>query len=147
MLGLAVESYSEEGTLNAPDVPGELVCLKAFPCMPAGFWPLAGFGTDEDVAGASAKYRQAYFAAIEGVWCESQLARHAFRAFSHHSWKTMAITLSSHVRGLATAGVLSCSAARMVCCTDVCSICRKWSSDLMLETPAAFALVPPSCTM
>ncbi|KAJ7228657.1 acetoacetyl-CoA synthetase [Mycena pura] len=68
MLGLAVESYSEEGTLNAPDVPGELVCLKAFPCMPVGFWPLAGFGTDEDVAGARAKYRQAYFAEIEGVW-------------------------------------------------------------------------------
>ncbi|KAJ7129661.1 acetoacetyl-CoA synthetase [Mycena epipterygia] len=68
MLGLAVESYSETGILNAPDEPGELVCLKAFPCMPAGFWPLSGFGTDDDVAAARAKYHQAYFAEIDGVW-------------------------------------------------------------------------------
>ncbi|KAJ7904525.1 acetoacetyl-CoA synthetase [Mycena olivaceomarginata] len=44
MLGLAVESYSETGTLNAPDEPGELV------------------------AAAAAKYKRAYFAEIEGVW-------------------------------------------------------------------------------
>ncbi|KAJ7700102.1 acetyl-CoA synthetase [Mycena rosella] len=68
MLGLAVESYSETGTLNAPDEPGELVCLKAFPCMPAGFWPLDGYGTDVEVAAARAKYHQAYFAEIDGVW-------------------------------------------------------------------------------
>ncbi|KAJ6539357.1 acetoacetate-CoA ligase [Mycena capillaripes] len=68
MLGLAVESYNEGGTLNAPDEPGELVCLKAFPCMPAGFWPLPGFGTDSEVAAARAKYHQAYFAEIPGVW-------------------------------------------------------------------------------
>lgn len=68
MLGLAVESYSETGTLNAPDEPGELVCLKPFPCMPAGFWPLPGFGTDDEVAAAVAKYKRAYFAEIEGVW-------------------------------------------------------------------------------
>jgi len=68
MLGLAVESYSEEGKLNAPDEPGELVCLKAFPCMPVGFWPLPGFGTDDEVAAARARYHQAYFAEFEGVW-------------------------------------------------------------------------------
>ncbi|KAJ7276411.1 acetoacetyl-CoA synthetase [Mycena haematopus] len=68
MLGLAVESYNEAGTLNAPDEPGELVCLKAFPCMPAGFWPMPGFGTDDEVAAARARYHQAYFAEIDGVW-------------------------------------------------------------------------------
>ncbi|KAF8195880.1 acetoacetyl-CoA synthetase [Mycena galopus ATCC 62051] len=68
MLGLAVESYSEEGKLNAPDEPGELVCLKTFPCMPVGFWPLPGFGTDDEVAAARARYHQAYFAEFEGVW-------------------------------------------------------------------------------
>ncbi|KAJ7771374.1 acetoacetyl-CoA synthetase [Mycena maculata] len=68
MLGLAVESYSEAGTLNGPDEPGELVCLKPFPCMPAGFWPLPGFGSDGEVAAARAKYHKAYFAEIEGVW-------------------------------------------------------------------------------
>ncbi|KAJ7498912.1 acetoacetyl-CoA synthetase [Mycena latifolia] len=68
MLGLAVESYSEAGTQNAPDVPGELVCKLPFPCMPAGFWPLPGFGPDDEVSAARAKYHQAYFAEIDGVW-------------------------------------------------------------------------------
>lgn len=68
MLGLAVESYSETGILNGPDEAGELVCLKPFPCMPAGFWPLPGFGTDDQVAAARAKYHQAYFAEMDGVW-------------------------------------------------------------------------------
>ncbi|KAJ7179126.1 acetoacetyl-CoA synthetase [Mycena filopes] len=68
MLGMAVESYDETGSVAAPDEPGELVCLKPFPCMPAGFWPLPGFGTDEEVAAAKARYHQAYFAEIDGVW-------------------------------------------------------------------------------
>ncbi|KAJ6599056.1 acetoacetyl-CoA synthetase [Mycena vulgaris] len=57
MLGLAVESYSGAGKLNAPDEPGDLVCLRAFSCMPAGFWPLA-----------RTKYHLAYFAEMAGVW-------------------------------------------------------------------------------
>ncbi|KAJ7507822.1 acetoacetyl-CoA synthetase [Mycena galericulata] len=68
MLGLAVESYSEAGTLNAPDEQGDLVCLKPFPCMPVGFWPLPGFAPDVEVSAARAKYHKAYFAEIEGVW-------------------------------------------------------------------------------
>ncbi|KAJ7180097.1 acetoacetyl-CoA synthetase [Mycena crocata] len=68
MLGLAVEAYGDAGTANPPDEPGELVCLKAFPCMPAGFWPLPSFGTDAEVSAALAKYHRAYFAEIEGVW-------------------------------------------------------------------------------
>ncbi|KAJ7047363.1 acetoacetyl-CoA synthetase [Mycena alexandri] len=68
MLGMAIESYSETGSTAAPDAPGELVCLKPFPCMPAGFWPLPGFGTDDEVAAAKARYHQAYFAEIDGVW-------------------------------------------------------------------------------
>ncbi|KAF7332219.1 Acetoacetyl-CoA synthetase [Mycena kentingensis (nom. inval.)] len=69
MLGMAVESYSDEGKLNPPDVPGELVALKPFPCMPAGFWPLEGFSDDaQAVAAAKARYQQAYFADIPRVW-------------------------------------------------------------------------------
>ncbi|KAJ7068285.1 acetoacyl-CoA synthetase [Mycena amicta] len=68
MLGMAIESCSEDGTINPPDVPGELVCLKPFPCMPAGFWPLEGYGDAAAVAAAKARYHQAYFAQIAGVW-------------------------------------------------------------------------------
>ncbi|GLB33820.1 putative acetyl-coenzyme A synthetase N-terminus [Lyophyllum shimeji] len=68
MLGMAVESFSPSGTLCAPDEPGELVCVKPFPCMPLGFWPLPGFAPDENVKAASYRYQQAYFSDVEGVW-------------------------------------------------------------------------------
>ena len=70
MLGMAVESYSSLGTCNAPDEPGELVCVKPFPCMPLGFWPLPGFGTEAEVSAAQVRFHQSYFAEFEGVWCE-----------------------------------------------------------------------------
>jgi len=70
MLGMAVESFSPTGTLNPPDESGELVCVRPFPCMPLGFWPLPGFGTDVDVSAAQKKFYQSYFAEFEGVWCE-----------------------------------------------------------------------------
>jgi len=68
MLGMAIESFSPMGEQNPPDEEGELVCLKPFPCMPLGFWPLPGFGSDEDVAAAKTRFQQAYFAEYEGVW-------------------------------------------------------------------------------
>ncbi|CAK5275643.1 unnamed protein product [Mycena citricolor] len=68
MLGLAVESLNEQGVINPPGLPGELACMKPFPCMPAGFWPLPGFGAEEAVIAAREKYRQAYFAEYNGVW-------------------------------------------------------------------------------
>lgn len=56
-LGMAVEVYGADG---APQIgePGELVCTRAFPSMPVGFWG--------DADGAS--YRAAYFERFEGVW-------------------------------------------------------------------------------
>ncbi|PPQ94013.1 hypothetical protein CVT25_009861 [Psilocybe cyanescens] len=68
MLGMAVESFSPAGTLNAPDEAGELVCIKPFPCMPLGFWPLPGFGTEADVEAALNRFHQSYFSEFEGVW-------------------------------------------------------------------------------
>ncbi|KAF8812424.1 acetoacetyl-CoA synthetase [Phlegmacium glaucopus] len=68
MLGMSVESYSLMGTCNPPDEPGELVCVKPFPCMPLGFWPLPGFGTEAEVSAAQARFHQSYFAEFEGVW-------------------------------------------------------------------------------
>ncbi|KAG6854774.1 hypothetical protein C0991_001201 [Blastosporella zonata] len=69
MLGMAVESFSPTGTICGPGEPGELVCVKPFPCMPLGFWPLPGFGSKIDVDAAAVRYQQAYFSEFEGVWC------------------------------------------------------------------------------
>ena len=76
MLGMAVEAYTPAGRPCAPGEAGELVCTQPFPCQPLGFWPLPGYGTDEDVAAAKERYRQAYFAEFEGVWCKSSPSDH-----------------------------------------------------------------------
>ncbi|KAF9055287.1 acetoacetyl-CoA synthetase [Hymenopellis radicata] len=68
MLGMAIESFTSEGKVSGSQTPGELVCLRPFPCMPAGFWPLPGFGSAESVEAAKERYRQAYFAEFDGVW-------------------------------------------------------------------------------
>ena len=56
-LGMKVEVFDEKGE-PAGDVPGELVCTKAFPSVPIGFWNDAG---DE-------RFHVAYFERYPGVW-------------------------------------------------------------------------------
>jgi len=68
MLGMAVESYSPMGTISGPEESGELVCTKPFPCMPLGFWPLQGHGSEEDVKAAERRFFESYFAEFPGVW-------------------------------------------------------------------------------
>ncbi|KAH7100455.1 acetoacetyl-CoA synthetase [Auriculariales sp. MPI-PUGE-AT-0066] len=72
MLGMAVEAYVEGGggAVVGVDIEGEgeLVCLKPFPCEPLGFWPLPGYGSDEDVAVAAERFRKAYFAEYPNIW-------------------------------------------------------------------------------
>jgi acetoacetyl-CoA synthetase len=62
-LGLAVDVFSEDGRPVRGE-KGELVCTKAFPCMPIKFW------NDPD----GAKYRAAYFERFPGVWAHGDLA-------------------------------------------------------------------------
>lgn len=69
MLGMAVESYSPTGVRTLSGESGELVCIKPFPCMPLGFWPLPGFGSEQEVEAAKQRFIQAYFQEFEGVWC------------------------------------------------------------------------------
>ncbi|MBL8470310.1 MAG: acetoacetate--CoA ligase [Rhodocyclaceae bacterium] len=57
-LGMAVEVYDEDGA-PVREQKGELVCTKAFPVMPVGFW------NDAD----GSKYRAAYFERFENIWC------------------------------------------------------------------------------
>src|SRR5690606_16182850 len=62
-LGMAVDVWDDEGQ-SVREQKGELVCTKAFPSMPVGFW------NDPD----GAKYRAAYFERFDNVWCHGDFA-------------------------------------------------------------------------
>jgi acetoacetyl-CoA synthetase len=57
-LGMAVEVFDDAGRALPPGEKGELVCTRAFPSMPVGFW------NDPD----GARYRASYFERFPGVW-------------------------------------------------------------------------------
>jgi acetoacetyl-CoA synthetase len=57
-LGMAVDVFDDDGEPIRGD-KGELVCTKAFPSMPIGFW------NDDD----GAKYHSAYFDRFDNIWC------------------------------------------------------------------------------
>ncbi|NVJ93176.1 MAG: acetoacetate--CoA ligase [Methylocystaceae bacterium] len=57
-LGMAVETFDENGQVVVGE-KGELVCTKAFPSMPIGFWD------DPN----NARYRAAYFEEYDNIWC------------------------------------------------------------------------------
>ena len=57
-LGLDVHAFDSDGR-SVMGEKGELVCTRAFPSMPVGFW--------DDPDGR--KYHDAYFAKFDNVWC------------------------------------------------------------------------------
>lgn len=62
-LGMAVDVWDDDGQPVRQE-KGELVCTKAFPAMPIGFW------NDPD----GRKYRSAYFERFDNVWCHGDFA-------------------------------------------------------------------------
>ena len=64
-LGMAVEIWDDAGHPVATG-KGELVCTKAFPCSPVGFW---NDPHDE-------KYKAAYFERFPGIWVHGDYAEH-----------------------------------------------------------------------
>ena len=62
-LAMATDVWDDEGRPVVGE-KGELVCTKAFPSMPIGFW------NDAD----GAKYNAAYFDRFPGVWCHGDFA-------------------------------------------------------------------------
>jgi acetoacetyl-CoA synthetase len=62
-LGMAVDVWDEDGKPIVSE-KGELVCAKAFPSMPTGFW--------NDANGT--KYHSAYFERFDNVWCHGDFA-------------------------------------------------------------------------
>lgn len=69
MLGMAIETFTHDGHICQAGEAGELVCVRPFPCMPIGFWPLPGFGTEESVEAAAERFRLSYFAEYKDMWC------------------------------------------------------------------------------
>ncbi|MEN5275474.1 acetoacetate--CoA ligase [Brucella sp. TWI432] len=62
-LGMAVDVWDDDGKPVRGE-KGELVCTKAFPCMPLQFW--------NDPEGA--KYQAAYFERFDNIWCHGDFA-------------------------------------------------------------------------
>lgn len=71
-LGMAIETFTESGTVCRPGEAGELVCVRPFPCQPAGFWPLRGFPEKRSghAHDAEMRHQAAYFSKYKNVWCE-----------------------------------------------------------------------------
>ena len=63
-LGMEIAVLDEEGQ-RVYDTEGELVCTRAFPSMPVGFW------NDPE----QARYRAAYFERFPGAWCHGDWTR------------------------------------------------------------------------
>ncbi|KAH0558780.1 hypothetical protein GP486_004578 [Trichoglossum hirsutum] len=58
-LGMAVKVWDYEGKdVTDTGEPGDLVCVKPFPCQPVGFWGADGEAT----------YKKSYFERFPGVW-------------------------------------------------------------------------------
>ncbi|HEY6632437.1 MAG TPA: acetoacetate--CoA ligase [Rhizobiaceae bacterium] len=62
-LGMAVDVWNDDARPIRQE-KGELVCTRAFPSMPVGFW--------NDPEGK--KYRAAYFERFDNVWCHGDFA-------------------------------------------------------------------------
>ncbi|MCO5070836.1 MAG: acetoacetate--CoA ligase [Rhizobiaceae bacterium] len=62
-LGMAVDVWDDDGK-SVRREKGELVCTRAFPSMPVGFW------NDPD----GAKYKAAYFERFDNIWCHGDFA-------------------------------------------------------------------------
>lgn len=65
-LGMAVEAWDMNGkNITTTGEPGELVCVKPFPCQPVYFW-----GPDGEKL-----YKKAYFETYPGVWHHGDYVR------------------------------------------------------------------------
>ena len=65
-LGMAVRAWDYEGKdVSTTGEPGDLVCVKPFPCQPVQFWGPTG----------ESKYRSSYFETFSGVWHHGDFIR------------------------------------------------------------------------
>lgn len=70
-LGMAVQAWDYTGKdVSSSGEPGDLVCVKPFPCAPTMFWS----PPDQPGKGAE-KYKSSYFEQFEGVWHHGDFVR------------------------------------------------------------------------
>lgn len=67
-LGMAVDVVGDAGHPAPAGERGELICTRAFPSMPLGFWG------DGPLGEVGPRYRDAYFERIPGVWAQGDFA-------------------------------------------------------------------------
>lgn len=71
MLGFALDTSSPN-----ENEAGELICRRAFPIQPLGFWPLStaeGKFEEEEVKKAQERFKESYFKDDEGLWYHGDL--------------------------------------------------------------------------
>ena len=65
-LGMLVEAWTSEGKdVTDTGEPGDLVCVKPFPCQPVYFW-----GDKDDTV-----YKESYFETFPGIWHHGDFVR------------------------------------------------------------------------
>lgn len=65
-LGMAIKAYDFEGKdISTTGEPGELVCVKPFPCQPVTFWGPTG----------EKKYQSSYFEQFPDIWAHGDFIR------------------------------------------------------------------------
>lgn len=65
-LGMAVEAWDYQGKdVTNTGEPGDLVCVKSFPCQPIAFWGKEG----------AEKYKSSYFETFPGIWHHGDFVR------------------------------------------------------------------------
>ena len=65
-LGMAVEAWNFQGNnVTIKGEPGDLVCVKPFPCQPVMFWGVDG----------NEVYKRSYFETFPGVWHHGDFVR------------------------------------------------------------------------
>ena len=74
-LGMAIRAFDPPSgrDITSSGSPGDLVCVRPFPCQPIGFWPL---GSER----GAERYRTAYFGQSDRIWYHGDYVR-----FSPHT--------------------------------------------------------------
>ena len=69
-LGMAIRAFDPVSgkDITTTGEPGDLVCTRAFPCQPIGFWPMCS-------ERAAERYREAYFEKSTSVWYHGDYVR------------------------------------------------------------------------
>jgi len=116
-LGMAVQIFDEQGQ-PVIEENGELVCTRAFPSMPVGFWSDAG----------NVRYHAAYFERFPGVWAHGDYALLTGRGSMIISGRSDAVLNPGGVR-IGTAEIYR-EVEKLDDVTEAIAIGQQWDDDV-----------------